>query len=268
MRSRRLAGSACKRVICLNSAVTHRRAAGRDMRVSQFKYWCFDWDGTLVDQRARYTAVHVDLVREMGGRPVSDYWTRRRSGQTEADLFEESGLPLALLRQYDGLREQRLEDPRYLRLDSLFPRVCGLLSFLQGVEATVWIITHRSEFDILGEQLRLLGLTHLIAGWKCTRSRVDASMENLLAFSPEAGMMATRAKADALSWFSRENPTVMVGDSPSDIRAAHRASTQAVALPTGLYGPQALQKANPDYCFRSIEALFAHLTSPNCERRR
>lgn len=226
--------------------------------LKQFQYWCFDLDGVLVDLKNRYIAVYHYLVKDLGGRPVEEYWEKRRLGKTESELFAESGLPKNLLGVYDQRRERLLEENNYLKLDHVFPGVYLLLEYLQKSNAKSWIITHRRCAESLSAQLDSLGLNKLITGWIHTNKNCDSKNE-LLQLSDAGIRFASDAKAIVLKQIKQKGATVMLGDSPSDINAAHQAEVGSIALPTGLHNSEILLKSDPNYLFESIEDVLQHI---------
>jgi phosphoglycolate phosphatase-like HAD superfamily hydrolase len=49
----------------------------------------------------------------------------------------------------------------------------------------------------------------------------------------------------------------VVGDTPSDIRAARENQLPVIAVATGVYTIEQLQQESPDVCIRSFEDLLA-----------
>lgn len=229
--------------------------------ISSYKIWCFDLDGTLVDQQARYTQVYYDLIVRLGGTPVSDYWKRRRAGQTESDVFAQSGLSLSTLPTYDRMREENLENVNYLNLDRPFPTSHKLLEFLNNIGVKVWIVSHRWSPDRLSEQLTSLRLDKLLTGSICTKQNYHVGDTSPLALSSEGARIAFRAKAKALQKVGNPSQTVMIGDSPSDIIAARLAQVGSIAIPTGCHPQEILEKEAPDLLCSSLHDLLLKISN-------
>jgi len=49
----------------------------------------------------------------------------------------------------------------------------------------------------------------------------------------------------------------VIGDTPSDIRAAHQNALQVIAVSTGIYTFEQLQQEGPELCIRSFADLLA-----------
>ena len=229
--------------------------------ISSYRTWCFDLDGTLLDQQARYTQIYYDLVARLGGNPVSDYWSKRKAGLTELDVFSRSGLPLSNLAAYDRMREEELENVRYLKVDTPFPATKELLEFLNDLNMTIWVVSHRSSLERLSDQLVSLKLDKLITGCICTKQDFDSAENTTLALSPEGAKAASSAKAEALQKLGDTSQIVMVGDSPSDIVAAHLARVGSIAIPTGCHSLEMLEKVSPDLVCNNLQDLLFMISS-------
>jgi len=230
------------------------------MDISSCKIWCFDLDGTLLDQQSRYTQVYKDLIARLGGAAVADYWDSRRTGQTELDILAASGLPANLIRTYDRLREESLEDMEYLRLDRPFVATRQLLELLNSLHLQVWIVSHRRSVDRLKRQLASFSLATLITGYFCTNREYSVSDTAPLALSSEGARMAVNAKAEALQEFGAPSTVVMVGDSPSDVMAARKARVASIGVATGCYSVERLRAESPDIACNSLDDLLAILS--------
>jgi phosphoglycolate phosphatase-like HAD superfamily hydrolase len=227
---------------------------------TSFSCWCFDFDGTLVDQWPRYQAVHISVIEEMGGQPVNNYLAKRRSGRTEFEVFNETGLPLAQFQAYFSAREKKLEDPQFLDLDRVFPAAHNLLSFLRSTGAKTWVLTYRSNYELLSQQIIDFKLNKFVDKWQCAKQSLSIDIDASTTPSQETAIAAAASKKEILWGLRQRWPTVMIGDSRIDIEAARQAGIQSIAIPTGLYDRQCLLQASPDYLFNSLEELLSALT--------
>jgi phosphoglycolate phosphatase-like HAD superfamily hydrolase len=227
----------------------------------RFDCWCFDLDGTLIDIEPRFTTIYQQLVGNLSGTILPDYFAKRRSGLSEIDICGISGLRPGQLGEYDAMREQMLEDVDFLGLDTVFPGAYRLLDYLSSLSVKKWIITHRCNLETTEHQLDRLGLSSRVDGWVCTKiaSPHHTERKKTLAMSPLGKMAAVSAKADVLSRFAANYSTVMVCDDLTDIFAARQAGVVSLAVSTGLIGPQVLAQSKPDYLFETLESLVAHL---------
>jgi len=230
------------------------------VRISSYRTWCFDLDGTLLDQQARYTQIYCALVTRLGGKPVSDYWSMRKAGLSELDVFLRSGLSLSNLPAYDHMREEELENVHYLKFDTPFPNTLRLLEVLSSLNMAIWVVSHRSSYERLSDQLASLKLNKLIAGCICTKQYCDSADNTTLALSAEGAKVASRAKARALQKLGDASQIVMVGDSPSDIVAAHLAGVDSIAITTGCHPREMLEKEGPDLVCSTLQDLLVMIS--------
>ena len=76
--------------------------------------------------------------------------------------------------------------------------------------------------------------------------------------------LVTVARERAAAKFSRPDDTVLVGDTPLDVRAAHEAGARVVAVASGPYGPAELEEAGADVVLADLsdaERAVAALTA-------
>jgi phosphoglycolate phosphatase-like HAD superfamily hydrolase len=215
-----------------------------------YQCWCFDFDGTLIDIRNKFTNVYQDLVSSMGGQPVNEYFKKRYSGVTEKDIFLMSGLKESQYSKYDSLRESLLEEPQYLSCDHLFKGVLSLLKGIRERGSAIWIVTHRYNRITLQQELKDLNLLNYIDDYACTGDKQYGDCSNKHPdWFQDAAMQKSRKLTSLSQRYSR---IVMVGDSPTDIEAANKADVSSVALPTGLFNSNQLIIAKPSFIFPDI----------------
>jgi phosphoglycolate phosphatase-like HAD superfamily hydrolase len=226
-----------------------------------FQCWCFDLDGTLLDIRQKFTSVHRDLIKSMGGRPVRGYIRKRHSGKSEREIFLLTGLSENRFEEYDNSRERMLEEGRYLSYDHVFRGTRPLFSYLRSNDLAIWIITHRSNKEAAWQELTNLRLDELIVGWICTRTIQN---NDFRALSSDWHMTAITEKSQELSKLREKyGNIVMVGDSPSDIKAAKTVGASSIALPTGLFSRESLLETKPDFLFDNMAALARNIKHAN-----
>jgi phosphoglycolate phosphatase-like HAD superfamily hydrolase len=214
--------------------------------------WCFDVDGTLLDQRRRYVAIHGTLVTQLGGTPVADYWERRRAGANEGELLCLADVPALFHREYDRRREHLLETPQFLRLDRPLPGARDLLALLHGTGRDVCVITNRMHRDHLERQLRRHGLSPYIHHYLL---RPATAIRAPLIWSSTDGLrQIAEYKANAMDRLLGPMK-VLVGDGPPDILAARLANCPSIAVSTGAYGPSALKRLRPTVLIQSLKEL-------------
>ncbi len=229
--------------------------------IKDYECWCFDLDGTLIDIKTRYTILHNKLITELGGRPITNYWQRRKEGKLEEELYFDTLTPKHMIYIYDKRREKLLEELNYLKFDRLFPAVYSLLKYLKRENRQANIVTHRSNFKNLILQLKTLKLEKLFTKKIITKKKNMNKKFKNLSFSKQGEDLASLAKSEELKKFKNLFHTVMVGDSPTDISAAHIAKVDSIAIPTGLHDSDSLLKLKPTFLFKSIKNLYQNLNT-------
>ncbi len=222
-----------------------------------YQCWCFDFDGTLIDIRYKFTNVYQDLVSKMGGQPIQEYFKKRYSGMTEREIYLLSGLQEKQYSKYNSLRELLLEDPRYLSYDCLFDGVLSLLKEIRKKRSAIWIVTHRYNKDTLHQELEDLNLINHIDGYVCTGEIQNNDLQNSSSDWLQGAVLQKTRELTALS--KKYSKIVMVGDSPTDIEAARKAAISSVALPTGLFNSRQLMLAKPNFLFPDMIHLAKEL---------
>lgn len=86
------------------------------------------------------------------------------------------------------------------------------------------------------------------------------------AFSrPELPALALHRATQLLGEEFRGKDIVVIGDTPADIQCGQAVGARTIAVATGPYSCEALQKHNPDYCFSDLqdtEAILAAILQP------
>lgn len=116
-----------------------------------------DFDGTIVDVRARHYDVYCRTMTGMNREPVSvsEYWRGRRSGKSTQDLlvsFSEEERA-----QFSRLWVARVESRNALGLDVLFPGALAAIGELAQYYDLV-LVTLRRDRSALLAQLDRLGI--------------------------------------------------------------------------------------------------------------
>jgi phosphoglycolate phosphatase len=207
----------------------------------------FDLDGTLVDSvRDLATAVNAALHRAAPGTPplpLAD--VRAFVGEGARLLVERSLKRAGVRRSADEVLPFFLESYRSCLLDStrLYPGVEEALDRLRG--RTLAVLTNKPG-DLSRRILEGLGVADRFARiWGPEEARArkpDAAGLRRLVRELEAGL----------------EETVMVGDSPVDVRTGRAAGVRTVGLTYGL-DPEALRADPPDVLMDDLRELADRL---------
>jgi len=163
-------------------------------------------------------------------------------------MMRRAGLSRAAIRQ-DMSEIVRAAERHYLR-------VCPPLEdkHCPGVETALQKLERRGI--LLG--LVTGNLTRI--GW---RKLARAGLRRYFRFGAFGEMAATRAglarmairEARSHGWIVRGTPVALIGDSTSDVRAAHANRIRSIAVATGLTPTEDLQVLGPDYLLRDLRYL-------------
>jgi phosphoglycolate phosphatase-like HAD superfamily hydrolase len=195
----------------------------------------FDLDGTLLDVRPKYFALHSHLAEKLGFPAGSqeDFWRmkRRRAPAAELLLGRKSLAP-----RYESLWLDLIESSEYTRLDTLLPGALEVLEEVAG-SAQLVLVTLRRDPAVLRQQLARLRLAPLFA--------------EVLVSGDHPG--TDRSKPDLIQqsrWKDRRD-SLLVGDTDDDAAAAASLGIPFVAVNSGLREAASLQ----DRAAATIESI-------------
>jgi phosphoglycolate phosphatase-like HAD superfamily hydrolase len=195
----------------------------------------FDLDGTLLDVRRKYFALHSHLAEELGFPAGSqeDFWRMKRSRAPAAELLLGQK---SLASRYESLWLDLIESSEYTRLDTLLPGALDVLSELGG-SARLALVTLRRDPAVLWQQLAGLRLAPMFA--------------EVLVSGEHPG--TDRSKPDLIQhsrWKDRRD-SLFVGDTDDDAAAAASLGIPFVAVNSGLREAASLE----DRAAATIESI-------------
>lgn len=201
----------------------------------------FDWDGTLADTRkAIVTSFHTAL-REIGSDVTGEY-IERRIGIGASDTFRE------ILKNKKGsvdetLVKQLVERKSEIQIQlanevKLFPGASELLEFLQG--KTKMGLASMNNSAVINRLLELNNLKVffdvILTVEKVSRSKPD----------PEIFLKTARALE------SKPMNCVVFEDSIFGVKAAKAAGMHCIAVTTGVYRMEELEREKPDLVIKTL----------------
>lgn len=176
----------------------------------------FDFDGTLLDSRARHEIVMSDVLRANGiDMDVSGLVEFKRAGANNVDFMVSRGMDAAAARRIQSQWVARIERDEYLQHDVLYPDAIKMLDDY-GARGDLILITARANAAGLQSQIDKFNL----------RGR----FRDIYVVAP--GPSASPAKAEILS---RVHAVCMIGDTASDADAAKTAGTKFVFHENGFH---------------------------------
>lgn len=205
----------------------------------------FDWDGTLIDSKAKITQAMQLAIGELGWEPLDDHLIHNIIGL---------GLPEAIHCLYPDApldQRQELRDAyarHFLELDvgcpsDFFPGVKETLGYLKEEGHILAVATGKSRKG-LDRILGVMGFTSFFHATRCadeTASKPDPLMlEELLR---EFGVPAEAG--------------VMIGDTEYDMAMAHRIGMPRIAVSYGAHHVERLYAYDPVLCLDQFDELLA-----------
>ncbi len=210
----------------------------------------FDLDGTLIDTSKDITEALNHALRPFGYPPLTEDRTRKLVGDGISRLIEKvigEGKE-----EFEKIRDGFLEYySKHIADHSVpYPHVVETLKMLEGYKKAV-VTNKREELarDLL-KRLGMIGFFDMVVG-PDTAGKSKPSAAPVLYVLEQLGVDATEA--------------LMIGDGPTDIKAAHGAGVSAVAVGYGYKSEEELREAD-FFMKESIKELPALLEKLNSGR--
>jgi phosphoglycolate phosphatase len=205
----------------------------------------FDWDGTLIDSKAKITHSMQLAAKDMNWEPLEDSLIHNIIGL---------GLPEAIFRLYplvSDLERAHLRDfyaAHFIRLDEekssdFFPSVTNTLQSLRNQGHTLTIATGKSRKG-LDRILKDLGMSDYFDATRCADE--TASKPHPLMLEQLLNHFNVQAR-DA----------VMIGDTEYDMEMAMRIAMPRIAVSYGAHHIDRLHQYKPELCLDQFDQLLA-----------
>ena len=212
-----------------------------------YRYWIFDLDGTLADtSQDIIDSLAVICESLLGRKPALDSsWI----GPPLSDMIRriEPGVSSGQIAQITQLfREKYMESG--FSATSLYPGIVDVLSSLRQQRFLLYVATNKS-----------MKLTKAILG----KAGILSMFQGIWTSDALGGVLSKEQMVRELVSFHGTVPaeTILVGDSPADIRAALDNGSVAAAAGWGYGNKQAIIDENPNYYFYTVQELRQWITS-------
>ena len=204
----------------------------------------FDWDGTLIDSKAKITHSMQLAARDMNWEPLQDSLIHNIIGL---------GLPEAILHLYpqvNDMERARLRDfyaANFIRLDEeksseFFPLVMETLEALRAQGHLLAIATGKSRKG-LDRILSDLGMASYFDATRCADETAS---------KPHPLMLE-----QLLNHFNvQAQDAVMIGDTEYDMEMAKRISMPKIAVSYGAHHIDRLYQYEPELCLDQFDQLL------------
>lgn len=179
----------------------------------------FDFDGTLLDSRARHMVALDDILRQSGiSIDVSGLIEFKRGGLNNIDFLTTNGIDKATAVEIQSKWVDVIETEKYLALDTMYADALDLLK-LKGMNADLVLITARKNVHGLYSQL--------------DKFELGGYFRDVYVVAP--GPSASAAKAEILSHIGAQ---CVIGDTASDARAAKIAGIDFIFHENGFHNKE------------------------------
>ncbi len=204
----------------------------------------FDIDGTLIRIKNNIIRRVITDALISCGVEIPSINRERFAGRTDRDIF--LSLPGVTPEMFSSVRQQYellIED----RLSSddieVLPGVHTVLSYFQQCGYSLGLITGNCQ-NAAYCKLREAGLNHYFQTGAFGDDHTD---RNLLP------ALARKAAGEHFGRQFLPDQTVIIGDTPNDIRCAQFDKSRIIAVSTGTYSYSELQRHKPDLLLSSLE---------------
>lgn len=206
-----------------------------------------DFDGTLVDIRPRHYGVYAECVLLYQAEPltIDKYWELKRADTKWATLLEMSGLDAGVETEFLNEFISRIEDAKYLAIDSLFDDSIETLQYMKKQGVAVVLVSLRRDPVALSNQIKSLG--------------VDRYCDMVLSGHSNTKEGVLQKKAEVIRASCKYQSAMIIGDTEADIAAGIQLKIPTVALTRGIRDEAHLRARRPDYVYRTLRearALF------------
>ena len=204
--------------------------------------FAFDWDGTLVDCRARQLAVLASILNELAATrrfDLESIWQCKREGMNTCQALQSLGLSNTEAAIVSERWQQEIEQPRWLEHDAVLPDAYAALEKTVVSGFFVVVMTARAH---------PLNVQNQIAG--SVLSRLIGAVEVV---SPDH---AVEEKAAGLCQLEAQ---AFIGDSESDFKAAELAKVSFAGVGCGQRSLSCLTKLGVTPLFPDTFSATVHL---------
>jgi len=200
------------------------------------KIFC-DLDGTLIDVAPRHYRVYSETVRELQGNPIDQktYWDLKRHKSKWSEILPMSQLSPDLENAFLGRFIRKIEDPEYLKMDTLFPGAIESIEKLR-TRGECYLVTLRRNRTNLLEELDRLDITRHFTEVLTGHSENDGSDVKIALIK------------DKLN----DDQGIIIGDTEADILSGKELGLKTFAVTSGIRESSFLSALQPDHIATNI----------------
>ena len=209
----------------------------------------FDLDGTLIDTSLRNYTVYKNLVTKLTGKPLNKniYWRLKRNKTKLSKILKLSQLPENSFALFEKNFIKKIESPRYLKLDTLFPFTMLALNQLLKSEHHLYLISYRQYRERALDEISTLGLNKIFNNIKIGRILNSGY----------------KTKSEFINQINNKNKKInhlntrgiIVGDTEDEVLTARSRKLTSVIVLSGIRNKNAFKKNRPDFILKNISLL-------------
>jgi beta-phosphoglucomutase len=206
-----------------------------------FEAVIFDWDGTLADSRQVVVASFQKALSELHCKISNNFIERRigiGSAETFIEILQSTKLPFdeALIK---SLVEKKIQNE--VEMSEKVKLFAGSLDLLQSLHGKVKLgLASMNDHEVINYMLKRAGLQSFF--------EAVLTAEEISNPKPNAEIFLKCS----LRLRSTPDKCVVIEDSVFGVRAAKKAKMACIAVLTGVYSQEELEKANPDVIVDSL----------------
>lgn len=205
----------------------------------------WDIDGTLIESSRQSTIpLHIQVVRELGSKLISIPF--EAAGMTDSEIID-----------------------RLIRLNGTNPNPTVIKTALDNLERLSKEADYSTKFSVLPGVVEILE-SLILSSWKngvltgntLGRASSKLSKSNLAKFFdakyiftclPGESRQEIADRANAYLLRSGINNVIIIGDTPADIEVAHNVGFRVIAVASGKFSCEELDRFNPNLLLKSLE---------------
>lgn len=202
----------------------------------------FDLDGTIIDTNELIISSFVHVLEEYKLQPLTREQIIPHMGTTlehQLQTFCGSQEVEQYMKAYRAYNDKHHDD-----MVQPFPQVMNVVDALHQQGITLGVVTTKNRPGTM-RVLELYGLKKYMSSIVTVADVAHPKPH------PEPVLKALQELGAA------PEHTLMVGDSPADLQAAHAAGVRAAAVAWSLKGEETLKKYKPDYILKSMTDLYS-----------
>lgn len=205
------------------------------------RIYILDVDGTIVDFFPRHYKIIKDFSDEFGCQHKSfqDYRQQRRNWLSDIEIFQNIN-PNFNVETYKKFKLAKIEDAKYLKLDTVFPSVIKTLDYI-AKKATIILITARKKRKMLKKELKGFGIDH---------------HKTVIHVDKNASVSEIKKVYRKIKKFGNLKDAIYVGDGKDDACLSKALSIPFIGVVTGISNRQKLKSLHPQKIINSISMLI------------